>query len=93
MPFRQPSVCVPFALRDAQKERMYTTDSFSWQHASAIMLRYEMYTLRLLLIQELLADTTFRPRTNANAVSKLAESRLKVVSDPDSYIATVEVCV
>lgn len=40
--------------------------------------------------QELLADTTFRPRINADAVSRMAVSKLKVVSDPGNYIATVE---
>lgn len=39
--------------------------------------------------QELLADTTFRPRINA--ASSMAVSKLKVVSDPGNYIATVEV--
>lgn len=41
--------------------------------------------------QELLADTTFRPRTNADATSRMAVSKLKVVSDPGNYFATVEV--
>lgn len=40
-------------------------------------------------MQELLADTTFRPRINA--ASGMAVSKLKVVSDPGNYIATVEV--
>lgn len=44
-----------------------------------------------LFAQELLADTTFRPRINADAASRTAVSKLKVVSDPDNYIATVEV--
>lgn len=34
-------------------------------------------------------DTTFRPRINA--VSRMAVSKLKVLSDPGNYIATVEV--
>ena len=41
------------------------------------------------LVQELLADSTFRPRINP--ASRMAESKLKVVSDPGNYIATVEV--
>eukprot|EP00752_Nemacystus_decipiens_P018403 g16506.t1 len=45
---------------------------------------------RLRAEQELLADTTFRPRINADAASRMAVSKLKVVSDPGSYIATVE---
>ncbi|CAN0014617.1 unnamed protein product, partial [Ectocarpus sp. 13 AM-2016] len=45
---------------------------------------------RLRAEQELLADTTFRPRINADAASRMAVSKLKVVSDPDNYIATVE---
>ncbi|CAM9320548.1 unnamed protein product [Ectocarpus sp. 12 AP-2014] len=45
---------------------------------------------RLRAEQELLADTTFRPRINADAASQMAVSKLKVVSDPDNYIATVE---
>eukprot|EP00903_Cladosiphon_okamuranus_P016343 g15071.t1 len=45
---------------------------------------------RLRAEQELLADTTFRPRINADAASRMAVSKLKVVSDPGNYIATVE---
>ncbi|CAM9090793.1 unnamed protein product, partial [Hapterophycus canaliculatus] len=45
---------------------------------------------RLRAEQELLADTTFRPRINADAASRMAVSKLKIVSDPDSYIANVE---
>ncbi|CAM9171985.1 unnamed protein product, partial [Laminaria digitata] len=43
---------------------------------------------RLRAEQELLTDTTFRPRINA--ASRMAVSKLKVVSDPANYIATVE---
>ncbi|CAN0110699.1 unnamed protein product, partial [Ectocarpus sp. 8 AP-2014] len=45
---------------------------------------------RLRAEQELLADTTFRPRINADVASRMAVSKLKVVSDPDNYIAAVE---
>lgn len=49
------------------------------------------YALLSIFKKELLADTTFRPRINVDAASRMAVSKLKIVSDPDSYVATVEV--
>ncbi|CAM9749577.1 unnamed protein product [Chrysoparadoxa australica] len=40
--------------------------------------------------QEQMQGVTFNPQLNDNAMARNAESRLKVVSDPDSYLASVK---